>query len=71
MKEITPAKYRCAFDASCPAIFEDPDGRHLWIIGERVDHVRAGNGEAAVRIDAGLLANVGGPVTKFFRRMGL
>ena len=71
MREITPESFKCQDSLVCPAVFEEPDGRHLLIIGERVGHAKAGPSEAAIRIDAGLLANVGGPVTKFFRRMGL
>ena len=54
--EITPAKYRCEFDGSCPALFKSNQGTYV-IIGKKVDlqshsglHGRIGDDETAVEI---------------------
>lgn len=54
--EITPAKYRCEFEGSCPALFKSNHGTYV-IIGKKVDlqshsslHGRVGDDETAIEI---------------------
>ena len=57
--EITPEHSRCAFEASCPAVFEDGP-EHLVIVGDKcqVADGRVGDGEAAIRVRRELLATL-------------
>ena len=54
MKDITPAKSKCSYSASCPSVHKSGDGKKYFIIGkfvEKDDHM----GEAMVEISADLL----------------
>jgi hypothetical protein len=54
--EITPAKFRCEFDGSCPALFKSNKGTYV-IIGKKIDlqgysslRGRVGDDETAIEI---------------------
>jgi hypothetical protein len=74
LKNLTPLKLRCGL-AQCPAIYEEIGGSHLQIIGEVVEgsevEARIGPGEALIRVEKALLANVGGPISRIMMRLGL
>jgi hypothetical protein len=59
--DITPGKYRCSFDASCPAVFKS-NKRTYVIIGKTVDlredstlKGRVGDDETAIEISLDLI----------------
>ena len=74
LKDLTPAKLRCAF-GQCPGVYLEEDRRHLRIIGKSIEpgilEERIGSDEAVIRIERALLDNVGGPLSRLFMRMGL
>ena len=74
LKDLTPAYLKCGL-GQCPGVYEERGGSHLQIIGrvpEESEIVsRVGPGEALIRVDRVLLANVGGPISRFFMRLGL
>jgi len=74
MQELTPRRSRCAFEASCPAVYLDGD--QLVIVGEKSSMDGTGKtlgaDEAAVRIDRHLVAGaLAGPVSRFLMWIGL
>jgi hypothetical protein len=73
-KDLTPAKFRCAF-GQCPGVYLEEDRKHLRIIGKSVDpgvlEARVGSDETVIRIDRALLHNVGGPLSRLLMRVGL
>ena len=74
LKDLTPAHLKCGL-GQCPGVYEERGGSHLQIIGrvpEESEIVgRVGPGEALIRVDRALLANVGGPISRLFMRLGL
>ena len=63
LENVTPHKMACGI-GQCPAVYVEDDGRHLIIIGKRVEiediASNIGTGEAAIRIDKALLVNIVG-----------
>jgi hypothetical protein len=61
LKDLTPAKFACAFGASCPAVLKDDDSNEYVLIGKRYDpnapgiRGRVGPDEVALEISAELL----------------
>ena len=74
LKDLTPAKHYCGI-AECPGVYLEEDGKHLRIIGKAVEpgilEKRVGADESIIRIERTLLNNVGGPLSRFFMRIGL
>ena len=73
LRDITPERYRGGpWAPACPSVFEDGEG-HILITGSRIEPgpLHPGPDEAIVRIPVGMLDNLGGPLTRMCRRIGL
>ena len=61
LRDLTPAALACGI-GDCPGVWLEDDGQHLQIIGRMIEPGelagRIGEGEAVIRIDRALLANV-------------
>ena len=51
MKDLTPAKFKCAVSASCPSVHKSDDGRTYLITGK----IKGSDLEASIEISAELL----------------
>ncbi len=74
LKNLTPAKFRCGF-GSCVGIYLEEDGKHLRIVGKAAEagelQSRVGPDETIIRIERAMLDDIGGPLSRFFIRIGL
>lgn len=74
LKNLTPAHLRCGL-GQCPGVYKEHNGSRLFIIGKAVRKSeimeQVGPDEALVQVEKALLANIGGPVSRFFMRFGL
>lgn len=74
LKDLTPARFRCGF-GQCPGVYLEEGGKYLRIIGKYTEPGELENcigaEEAVIRIERAMLNNVGGPLSRFFMRLGL